>query len=385
MKIRAALILLCLGIIYFTENMVAGTVMGLQTTRLVTALGWLGLALLIWFLPRPRAAGRLRLQRLLRILALLCGVLYLIVMAIGGFIEGFGKSPYAFTPWAILSNFLSLAAVILGMELARAYLINGLPSRKPHLLIVLVSLFFLLPELSLSKLGGLKTLQQAVNFSGTTLMPGLSESLLVSYLAYLGGPLPALIYRAVVEGFQLFSPRLPNLGWVTQTLLGSIVPFACLILTQYLYQEAARELERSPAKKEGYGQWLSVSALSILIIWFAAGVFPFYPSVIATGSMEPLIHPGDVTILKKIDKEEIKTGDVIHFRKDNYFITHRVVEILDSRKYKTKGDNNEAIDLDPVALQQIKGKLICVIPKAGWPSLWLRSSSLQQVGSEENL
>ena len=41
----------------------------------------------------------------------------------------------------------------------------------------------------------------------------------------------------------------------------------------------------------------------VLIIWFAVGLFPIYPSVIITGSMEPLIKPGDIVLLKKTDGE----------------------------------------------------------------------------------
>lgn len=384
MKIRAVLIILGLSIIYFLDNFAVNTLGRGQISRLLIALCWLGLVLIIWRLPRPRVAGRLRLQGFLRILALLCGVFYLLIMAAGGFIEGFGKSPYVFTPLAVLINLFWLALSIMGTELARSYLINGLSSRKPHLLIILVSTIFFLWDVSLSKMLTLKTLQQIVNFAGTTLMPGISENLFVSYLAYLGGAAPAIIYRIVVEGFQWFSPRLPNLSWVSKTLLGCTTPFICLLLVQYLYQDAARESERSPAKKEGYGEWLIVSTLSILIIWFSVGIFPIYPSVIATGSMEPLIRPGDITILKKVKDLEIREGDVIHFRKDKVFITHRVVEVLDpqAKVYKTKGDNNEAVDSEPVSKQQIKGKLLYVIPKAGWPTLWLRSQIFQQVGSE---
>lgn len=354
---------------------------------MLTPLLWLGVAGLIWSFPRPQAAGRLRLRGLLQILALICAGLYLIAMVASGFVDNFGKSPYAFTPSALLSNLFFVAASILGMELARAYLLNVLSTRRSHLLIVLISCAFLIPDLSLSKLSTLQTLQQVVNYSGTTLLPGISENLLLSYLAYLGGPGPAIIYKVVVQGFYWFSPILPNPGWVLKTLLGCIVPFGSLLLVQYLYRYEARELERSPAKKESTGEWLVVSVLSILIIWFAAGIFPIYPSVIATGSMEPLIKPGDVIILKKAKTLEVKPGDVIHFWKESIFITHRVVDVIDpqAKIYRTKGDNNDSADFEPVDHQQVKGKLLYVIPKLGWPSLLLRDQGSHQAVNGEGL
>lgn len=375
MKARAGIVFFLLIIIYLNVNLTFYTGDSIKPPQLLTPLLWLGMALITWAFPQPRAAGRLRLRGMLNILALICAGLYLTAMAAGGFMEGFGRSPYAFTPRALLSNFFLAASSILGMEMARAYLLNVLSTRRSHLLIVIISIGFLVLEITISKLAGFKTLQQAVNYAGTTILPGLSENLLVSYFAYLGGPLPAIVYKAVVQGFYWFSPVLPNPGWVVKTLLGSIVPFGCLLLVQYLYHWEARELEKSPSKKESTGEWLTVSVISILIIWFAVGLFPIYPSVIATGSMEPLIKPGDVIILKKASKEVIKPGDVIHFWKDNIYITHRVVGLPEpgAKVYTTKGDNNDAIDSEPVSHQQVKGKLMYVIPKLGWPSLILRS------------
>jgi len=386
-KKRTGLVFCCLLFIYFVENMGALSGGTLKAPRLLIPVLWLGVAFLVWYFPRPRAAGRLRLKGLLQVLALICGGLYLIVMAGAGFIDGFGRSPYAFTPLALLSNFFYAAATITGMELARAYLLNGLSKRNPQLLIIPVALIFLLFELSINKLSSLNSWQKIVNYAGTTLLPGFSESLLVSYLAYLGGPIPALLYKAVVDGFSWFSPVLPNPGWVLKTLLGSIVPLGCLILVQYIYHYEAREMKRSPAKKESMAEWLIVSVLCILVVWFAVGLFPIYPSVIATGSMEPLIKPGDVIILKKLGNEEIKPGDVIHYWQNNIFITHRVINVIDSRAkiYQTKGDNNDAADSQPVYHQQVKGKLLYVIPKAGWPSLLLRSQGSQQDISGEDI
>lgn len=320
-------------------------------------------------------------------MAVISAGFFLIAMIASGFIDGFGKSPYAFTPIAMLTNLFVVSASIIGMEAARAFLLNSLSTRRSQITLVLISIAFLIMNLSLNKLSTLNSMQQVVTYAGTTILPGISESLFISYLAYLGGPLPAIIYQGIVQGFYWFSPLLPNTGWILKTLLGCVIPVGCLFLVQYLYQHESRELKRVPAEKGRPGEWLTVSVISILIIWFTAGVFPVYPSVIATGSMEPLIEPGDVIILKKVGPEGVKLGEVIHFRQENIYITHRVIDVIDpaAKLYQTKGDNNDSVDLDLVSQGQIKGKLICVIPKIGWPTLMLRSRGTHEAVNGEEI
>jgi len=116
------------------------------------------------------------------------------------------------------------------------------------------------------------------------------------------------------------------------------------------------------------------SIVSIGIIWFSVGVFPIYPSVIATGSMEPMIKPGDVILIKKTD--DVKLNDVVQFKRDDILIAHRIIDIVEDDKgksYRTKGDNNSAPDFELVKGEQIKGKVVKVVPKIGWPTLLVKS------------
>lgn len=75
---------------------------------------------------------------------------------------------------------------------------------------------------------------------------------------------------------------------------------------------------------------------------------------VQTGSMKKAIKPGDWIITKKED--EIEIGDIVTYKQDNEFITHRVIE-----KYKgtfvTKGDANNTKD-NPIDQSQIVGKVV---------------------------
>ena len=80
-----------------------------------------------------------------------------------------------------------------------------------------------------------------------------------------------------------------------------------------------------------------------------------------TGSMKDTINPGD-WIVVKITKD-VKTGDIVTYKLDNSYITHRIVEMYKGT-YITKGDNNPSKD-GPVDESQIIGKVTKVLPTFG--------------------
>ena len=93
--------------------------------------------------------------------------------------------------------------------------------------------------------------------------------------------------------------------------------------------------------------------------------------VIISGSMEPNIHVYDVIISKRVDPSTLEVGDVITFHSnDTRFygetVTHRIVEVIDSKKgiYRTKGDANNVEDEALTVGENIMGKVVMRIPHA---------------------
>lgn len=119
----------------------------------------------------------------------------------------------------------------------------------------------------------------------------------------------------------------------------------------------------------------TATAAIMFIIAFLLGVFPAKPVVIATGSMEPSLYPGDVAIISSIATESIEVGDVIGFKQHGFTVVHRVAEIgrNDSGEiyFITAGDNNNASDQEPVEVSDIVGKVYLTVPKLGCLSLWI--------------
>ncbi|NLZ93923.1 MAG: signal peptidase I, partial [Firmicutes bacterium] len=139
------------------------------------------------------------------------------------------------------------------------------------------------------------------------------------------------------------------------------------------YQQKAKKIKLREQEEYNPKAWIAASVLSILMIWFAVGVFQVFPTVILTGSMEPVLFPGDVALMLKCDVADIKTGDVIQYWTGEYFIVHRVMAIDENGFFQTKGDNNSAADANLVSPEQVRGKMIGSVPKLGKLTILLNS------------
>lgn len=86
--------------------------------------------------------------------------------------------------------------------------------------------------------------------------------------------------------------------------------------------------------------------------------FGWKPFIVLSGSMETEIYAGDIAVVKEVDADTIKEGDIIAFRYGETVITHRVVDIKEidgNKELYTKGDNNNEIDQNTVSLSQVEG------------------------------
>jgi len=82
---------------------------------------------------------------------------------------------------------------------------------------------------------------------------------------------------------------------------------------------------------------------------------------VATGSMAPTINQNDIIVVKT--EKKYNTDDIITYKKDMDFITHRIIDINDNG-YVTKGDANNSID-GTIKNDIIIGKVVKVLVQAG--------------------
>lgn len=344
---------------------------------------WVGMSLLIVYaIPKKHVKGQVKHKQTVYIWAFNAAVVFIIMSLIAGFFDGFGKSPYDHSLMGILQNSIIIGSALVGQELVRDYVLKstlGRESKWPIPLMIGLMTFINLPLVQLTNMTGS---QDVMIFMANIFLPTLSENMLATYLVLYAGPVASVIYLGLVEAFEWLSPILPDLSWLTKGMIGMSVPIGALIMISQAYMKLTGHFKAYREKETKVYEWLPVTVTCVLIIWFTVGVFPIYPSAIATGSMKPGINPGDVVLVKKLqdraDIEDLQIGDIIQFKKESILVNHRIIDIVeeeDEMKYRTKGDNNSAQDADLVAAEDIKGTIVEVIPKIGWPTLILKNSN----------
>jgi len=333
-------------------------------------------AFIILYFPRLKTSGKIRLQELLKMMTALFAGVYILAIILGGTIQGFGRSPYNHSFIGIVTNMVFVFIPLTGREMVRSYLVNNGKRKHTIVTISLITLLMTLTNLSPDTVISLKTKLDIIKYIGEVFLPELSLNILASYLVYIGGATLPIMYIGIKEGIYWLSPILPNLTWIINTLIGTFCPFFSMMFLQYIYNKKARVIANSYTKDENPFGWIITSIISVSIVWFCVGVFPVRPLVIATGSMEPVIYAGDMVLVNKTEVDELKVGDIIQYEKDNIYIFHRIIDIVKEEnevKFQTMGDNNSVPDPELVKVENIKGKVVYTIPKAGWPTLLLKS------------
>ena len=123
---------------------------------------------------------------------------------------------------------------------------------------------------------------------------------------------------------------------------------------------------------------------TICVVLVILAAFPFtLPRIfgieiygILTGSMDPACPTGSLVYVKSVNPESLQEKDIVTFQKGNLVITHRVAKNdVQKEELITKGDANNANDIQPVAYKQIKGKVALTVPLLGYLALRLNSAA----------
>ncbi|BAC14482.1 signal peptidase I SipW [Oceanobacillus iheyensis] len=105
-----------------------------------------------------------------------------------------------------------------------------------------------------------------------------------------------------------------------------------------------------------------VTMATIVITTKASGgepeLFGLQFKTVLSGSMEPGIQTGSVIAVETGgDMTRFQEDDVITFmEEDSKLVTHRITEVLNNGEhimYETKGDNNNAADINPVFAENV--------------------------------
>ena len=118
-----------------------------------------------------------------------------------------------------------------------------------------------------------------------------------------------------------------------------------------------------------------IVAVAMALLLAGARVLGLQVYTVLSGSMEPNYHVGSIIYVKEVDPTALQVGDAISFMiSDNTVATHRIVEVLPDEnnpsviRFRTKGDNNDIEDTNPVHCNNVLGKVVGTIPLLGYVS-----------------
>lgn len=370
-KFKSLLLVILLLILYLLENS--------PISNYILPIFWLSAIVFISQIRNIRPSEKLKYRQTINFWAFYFALFFIIINLFAGLIAGFGRSPYNHSLIGIINNIILVGTPLVGRELIRSYVINSWTKKEKFLILICMAIIMTITSFSFNRYTSIASFTQLVEFSGQYFFPQFSNNILASFLVFLGGPISSIIYLGLVEGFHWLSPILPDIKWISQAFIGTLSPAVFMMILYYLHYSHSGKLKKREDDENPLG-WILTGIAAIGIIWFTVGVFPIYPSVVATGSMEPIIMPGDVILVEKIvDMEGIETlkeDDIIMYRREEAFISHRIVGIFEGNegiRFRTKGDNNSREDSQLVGPEDIRGIIRYRVPKLGWPTLLLKS------------
>lgn len=372
------LIALILGVYSLQYTSIASSIDSFLLSYVFIPTIWVGAVLFVHFTRNLKTQIQTRKLKDIWLWSLVFACMYIVIMLFAGIVFGFGLSPYNRSAYGLFINILVVFIPLIGREFIRSYLVNSIKTRNKLISFIFIIFLLTFTSMNINRFTGITSLISGLELLGLYIGPELANNIFATYLVYLGGPIASIVYLGIIQLANFISPYLPNLTWIISALTGILFPiFFVVILNSIVNSMTIRVKEYN---KESPIGWILTSILSILIIWFSLGVFSIYPSVIVTGSMEPVIMPGDIILVRRITDIEginsLQVDDIIQFKRDDILISHRIVEInnnYDVIEFTTKGDNNPSRDYQKVKTEDIKGIVDKVVPKLGIPTLFLRS------------
>lgn len=351
--------------------------------------------IIVFFLPAIHPLGKNKIRGQIIGMCIAGSTIYIALNYGAGLIlKKIALSPYDLSPKGIISNLISQLSEVVAFILVRSYSVNAVykKTKHPFFWIVIISLYLAAIQINYSRLFVIRNIEDFSIWVAQDVIPNITLSFYLTIVCLIGGSVPCIVYMGINKTFQYVFPFLPSLPWLAESVIGIAYP---IILSMFIWEEykILSQLQ-SYTQKENISSFVASLVFLVVFSWFVVGVFPVYPSVILTGSMEPLIYPGDVVLIQKILSEEemykLKVGDIINFKMENITITHRIKEIKSDEagniSFVTKGDNNDSEDPWVVPPNDLKGTIKKVVPKIGLPVILIHSSNNTPEGvvSHEN-
>lgn len=226
------------------------------------------------------------------------------------------------------------------------------------------------------KTNTLNSLYEIFVFVCTIVFPIIANDLLGSYMACNYGFLPAVTYRLAINLYLYIVPITANLNDYLYSIINIAIPFTIYLLLKRFLNITKDNKKNKKNERKTELNFIIVPIIIVLtvVIILVSGIFRYQMIAIASNSMTPIYERGDAIIFDKGEKDSIKIGDIIVFKKDDKIISHRVVKIKENsnkRYFYTKGDANLSNDEGQTTEDEILGVVKNVIKYIGYPTVWI--------------
>lgn len=209
-------------------------------------------------------------------------------------------------------------------------------------------------------------------FSSVVVVTVISREVLCSYLTYKVSYIPSLLFKSVIVLYEFILPIIPNLGNYLFSVFNLILTYFIFYFSSKAiqYAEKSNKYTRKTSKRIIY---IPILIGLIIIVVLVSGFLKYRMIAIGSNSMVPVYEKGDAIIYEKVNADKLQIGDIIAFKQNDVIITHRIVSIKKNNSYvfKTKGDNNNAVDYFDVQGYNVLGKVMYKVKYIGYPTIWI--------------
>lgn len=297
-------------------------------------------------------------------------LIYIIIYYPLGFIIGFKKSPLSFDFIDIINNIIQYVSLRFIAEIVKYYLIK---ENNSKLFIIIITTLFIIINIDINYLISLfRETRELFKYISSNIIPIIMYGIVGTYINKNGTLKTNLLLQMTPIIMTYTIPLAPNLDWY---LYGVFHIIYLYIIYAYIKYEIEKREETEKKAKESIYSTIPLIIVFTIIILFVLGKFCYVPIGVMSNSMKPIFERGDIVIYKKTkDINEIEKNDIICYQLDDIKVMHRVIKIetINNQKYfTTKGDNLTTKDPLKVKEDQIIGEIEFVIPRLGYPSVWL--------------
>ena len=145
-----------------------------------------------------------------------------------------------------------------------------------------------------------------------------------------------------------------------------------------------KSLKRTVMYGAGTLSMLVISMVTSLSLWIALPwlFLGWSPTLVTSGSMQPLVAPGDVVMVRPVRTADLTPNTVVLFQSPTRGrMLHRIVEQVSETTFRTQGDANAVPDSEILDADTVRGAAVLAVPWVGRPSLWLAQGRIPEVAA----